>query len=212
MPKHNNVIPNGHFHKAWQNNVRTWFDQPARKLRRRQARQAKAQKIFPRPVAGALRPAVRAQTQKYNSKIRLGRGFTLEELKVAGINRNVAPTIGIAVDHRRTNRSEKSLRDNVQRLKEYKSKLVVFPRNAKKPKAGDSKAEDLTKATQLFGTVQPIKSHRPSVKVHARAITEAERKTSVFTQLRRARADARLVGIRKKRAAAAADAKPAASS
>lgn len=25
--KHNNVVPNGHFHKKWQRRVRTWFDQ-----------------------------------------------------------------------------------------------------------------------------------------------------------------------------------------
>lgn len=27
MVKHNNVVPNGHFHKKWQRRVRTWFDQ-----------------------------------------------------------------------------------------------------------------------------------------------------------------------------------------
>ena len=56
----------------------------------------------------------------------------------AGISRKVAPTIGIAVDHRRKNRSAESLQANVQRLKEYKSKLIVFPRKASKPKQGDS--------------------------------------------------------------------------
>lgn len=35
MVKHNNVVPNGHFRKHWQNYVRTWFNQPARKTRRR---------------------------------------------------------------------------------------------------------------------------------------------------------------------------------
>lgn len=35
MVKHNNVIPNGHFKKHWQNYVKTWFNQPARKTRRR---------------------------------------------------------------------------------------------------------------------------------------------------------------------------------
>ena len=35
MVKHNNVIPNGHFKKHWQNYVKTWFNQPARKQRRR---------------------------------------------------------------------------------------------------------------------------------------------------------------------------------
>jgi hypothetical protein len=35
MVRHNNVIPNGHWKKKWQFRVRTWFNQPARKLRRR---------------------------------------------------------------------------------------------------------------------------------------------------------------------------------
>ena len=39
-------------------------------------------KVFPRPVAGALRPVVRGQTVRYNLKKRFGRGFTFEELKV----------------------------------------------------------------------------------------------------------------------------------
>ena len=46
------------------------------------ARAEKARKVFPRPVAGALRPVVHGQTIKYNLKKRYGRGFTLDELKV----------------------------------------------------------------------------------------------------------------------------------
>lgn len=46
------------------------------------ARQKKAVKIFPRPTVGPLRPIVHSQTLKYNMKLRAGRGFTLEELKV----------------------------------------------------------------------------------------------------------------------------------
>lgn len=42
---------------------------------------------------------------QYNSKVRLGRGFNVEELKEAGISKKMALTIGIAVDHRRTNKS-----------------------------------------------------------------------------------------------------------
>jgi len=82
MVKHNNVLPNAHFHKKWQDHVKTWFNQPARKLRRSINRKKKAARIAPRPVAGPLRPAVRCQTLKYNSRLRYGRGFTLEELKV----------------------------------------------------------------------------------------------------------------------------------
>jgi large subunit ribosomal protein L13e len=39
MVRHNNVIPNGHFKKKWQFRVKTWFNQPARKLRRRNGAQ-----------------------------------------------------------------------------------------------------------------------------------------------------------------------------
>ena len=49
------------------------------------ARAEKARKVFPRPVAGALKPIVRGQTVRYHTKSKLGRGFTLEELKEAGV-------------------------------------------------------------------------------------------------------------------------------
>jgi large subunit ribosomal protein L13e len=116
----------------------------------------------------------------------------------AGINRHFAQTIGIAVDHRRRNKSEGTLAVNVQRLKEYQSKLILFPRNSKKPKAGDSPAEVLKGVRQATGTIQPIKKRSP--KAQSRTITEEEKKTSAYWQLRRARADARLVGFRKKKA------------
>ena len=53
-------------------------------------------------------------------------------LQAAGIPKKLAPTIGIAVDHRRRNCSLEGLQTNVQRLKTYKAKLVVFPRHARK--------------------------------------------------------------------------------
>ena len=81
MVKHNNVIGNGHFKKDWQLRVKTWFNQPAQKNQRRQKRVAKAKQMAPRPLE-SLRPAVRCQTIKYNRKIRAGRGFTADELKV----------------------------------------------------------------------------------------------------------------------------------
>jgi len=65
----------------WQSFVRTWFNQPAKKVARRAARLAKAKQSAPRPI-GELRPIVRGQTNKYNGKVRAGRGFTLDELKV----------------------------------------------------------------------------------------------------------------------------------
>lgn len=83
MGKGNNMVPNQHFHKWWQRHVRTWFNQPARKHRRRIERIKKAKAVFPRPAAGALRPVVRCPTLRYHTKQRTGRGFTLDELKVS---------------------------------------------------------------------------------------------------------------------------------
>ena len=85
-----------------------------------------------------LRPAVRGQTVRYNRKLREGRGFTLAELKAAGINRKEAKGVGIVVDHRRRNLSEEGKILNVERLKAYKQRLIVFPRKSGKPKQGDS--------------------------------------------------------------------------
>mmetsp|Transcript_14608 Transcript_14608/g.31830 ORF Transcript_14608/g.31830 Transcript_14608/m.31830 type:complete len:204 (+) Transcript_14608:34-645(+) len=195
--KHNNVIPNVHFHKDWQNRVKTWFKQAPKKQSRRRTRAVKAARIFPRPVAGLLRPIVRGQTIRYNSKQRLGRGFTLAELKDAGLTAQKAQTIGIAVDYRRKNRSEESVKINSQRLKEYTSKLIVFPRNKKNPKAGDATKEQMAAAVQETGqAVMPIK--RAGSKAHSRAITEADKK-SAFQTLRLAWSSARLDGIKQKK-------------
>jgi large subunit ribosomal protein L13e len=112
MVKHNNVLPNIHLRKHMQRFVKTWFNQPARKHRRAIARQEKATKIFPRPLE-KLRPVVHSLTRKYNSKLRYGRGFTLQEIKKAGLTPKFARTIGIAVDHRRQDTSEESLQMNV---------------------------------------------------------------------------------------------------
>ncbi|KAI9470444.1 50S ribosomal protein L13e [Zychaea mexicana] len=196
--KHNNQLPNQHFRKDWQRRVKTWFDQPGRKKSRRVARVQKAARIAPRPVDGLLRPAVRCPTQRYNMKLRAGRGFTLEEIKEAGINKKVARTIGIAVDHRRRNHSQESLELNVQRLKAYKAKLIVFPRKAGKPKQGDSEAAEVASAVQLRGGILPIQ--QIAAAPEARAITADEKSVNAFKKLRYARSEARTLGAREKRA------------
>merc|ERR1712061_289324 len=66
------------------------------------------------------------QTIKYNLKKKIGRGFTLEQLKMAYISPLLAYRIGIATDYRRKNRSEESLKANVARLKDYRSRLTNF--------------------------------------------------------------------------------------
>lgn len=146
------VLHANHFRKDWQRRVRTWFNQPGRKLRRRNTRKAKAATLGVRPQS-LLRPAVRGQTVRYNRKVREGRGFTLAELKEAGVGRKEARGVGIVVDHRRRNLSEEGKKVNVERLKAYKARLIVFPRKAGKPKKGDSSVCDLYFSPLIFDRI-----------------------------------------------------------
>ncbi|KAL9183651.1 hypothetical protein ACHAXT_004507 [Thalassiosira profunda] len=198
MVKHNNVVPNIHCHKKYCESsrgplkVRLSLDQAGKKKSRRLARAAKAARIAPRPLK-LLRPAVHCPTQRYSAKVRLGKGFTLEELKAAGLTARYARTVGIAVDHRRTNKSAESLAANVARIEEYKSKLVVFPKKRlSKVKKGDSSAEECKAATQLSGTVLPLAG--PSKEIVMEAVPEQE--VSAYTTMRVARQETRIAGHR----------------
>ncbi|KXN83857.1 60S ribosomal protein L13, partial [Leucoagaricus sp. SymC.cos] len=185
-----------HFRKDWQRRVRTWFDQPGRKLRRRNARKAKATTLGVRPLT-LFRPAVHGQTIRYNRKLREGRGFTLAELKEAGIGRKEALGVGIVVDHRRRNLSEEGKKLNVERLKAYKEHLMVFPRKAGKAKKGDSPADDLKAATTR--STLPLPEAYPAEA--PRKITAEEFEFQAYRTLRNERANARYEGARKIRAA-----------
>ena len=101
---------------------------------------------------------VRGPAVRDHRKVRAGRGFSLEELRVAGIHKKVARTFGISVDPRRRNKCTESRQANAQRLKEYCSKLILFPRKPSAPKKGDSSAEELKLATQLTGPVMLIRT------------------------------------------------------
>jgi large subunit ribosomal protein L13e len=175
-------------------------------------------------------------------KVRLGRGFSLEELKVtqrpcttnlyqlaaqeAGISAKLAPTIGIAVDHRRMNHSVESLQSNIQRLKEYRARLVLFPRKASKPRQGDASKEeiaqvsipirvicikeygqnrranivraiDVMQATQLTGPLMPYT--KPELVPETMEITEEMNAFRAHSALRIARNDKKLQGLREVR-------------
>ena len=198
MVKHNNVVPNIHCHKKYCQSsrgplkVRLTLNQASKKKSRRLARAAKAAAIAPRPLK-LLRPAVHCPTQRYSAKVRLGKGFTLEELKAAGLTAQYARTVGIAVDHRRTNKSAESLAANVARLEEYKSKLIVFPKKRlSKVKNGDSSAEECKAATQFKGTVLPLA--KASNEIVMDAVPSQE--VSAFTQMRVARKETKVAGYR----------------
>ena len=132
MVRHNNMIHNVHLKFDWQDKVKTWYNQPGRKHRRRVLRQKKAALQSPNPTH-KLRPIVRGQTNKYNTKIKLGRGFTEKELKEAGIRGlSYARSLGIAIDLRRKDTSKETLDLNAGRIKEYLARMILYPRKEKK--------------------------------------------------------------------------------
>ncbi|OCT45055.1 60S ribosomal protein L13 [Cladophialophora carrionii] len=214
--KHNQQLPNNHFHKDWQRRVRVHFDQPGRKSRRRAARLAKAAAVAPRPV-DKLRPVVRCPTIKYNRRARAGRGFTVQELKEAGIPRKLASTIGIAIDPRRLNTNQETLTLNVQRLKTYKSRLILFPRKSGQFKKLDSSEDDVKLASDSSKIAKKITGVLPidSGVGIKHAFSEVKKgdmpggEEAAYTKLRNLRADARYVGAREKRNKAKAEAEEA---
>ncbi len=199
MVKHNNIIPNIHCKKKWHDStrgplkVKLALNKASKKKSRRLARAAKAAAIAPRPL-DLLRPAVRGQTQRYSAKVRLGRGFTLAEIKAAGLTAAYARTIGIAVDHRRSNRSVEGMEANVARLNEYKSKLIVFPKRRGSIKAGDASKEETSAATQLTGKLMPIAKAADEIVMEE--VTEEMKANVAYTQMRLARAETRVEGYR----------------
>lgn len=72
---------------------------------------------------------------------------------------------------------------NIQRLKEYRSKLILFPLNEKKIRKGESTLEECKLATQLRGKVMPIKKEKPTIEF--RAVTKDEKKFKAFAALRK---------------------------
>jgi len=215
----NNVIPNVHFRKVNgqqcgpKNRVfmRTWLNQAGRKKRRLTTRRKRTAAMAPRPAAGLLRPVVHPPTQRYNMKLRLGRGFTLDELREAKIPPKLAPTIGIAVDHRRRNRCTESLAENVNRLKLYRSKLLIFPNHTSKKcaKKGIAKSWQVTPRSELQNLAQNtnktiIPVPKPTLREKARAITSEEKEKSAYKTMRKARTDAKYWGVKKKKADAKA--------
>ncbi|EED93080.1 RL13e, ribosomal protein 13e 60S large ribosomal subunit [Thalassiosira pseudonana CCMP1335] len=198
MVKHNNVIPNIHCKKKYCESsrgplkVKLALNQATKKKSRRLARAAKAAAIAPRPLQ-LLRPAVHCPTQRYSAKVRLGKGFTLEELKAAGLTARYARTVGIAVDHRRTNRSADSLATNVARLEEYKSKLIVFPKKRlSKVKNGDSSKEECKAATQMQGTILPLAKAAHEVVMDS----VPSQDVTAYTAMRLARQETKVAGYR----------------
>lgn len=127
--------------------------------------------------------------------------------KAANIPRKLAPTIGISVDPRRQNLSEESLKANVERLKAYQQRLILFPRNAKAPKKGEASAEEV-KAVKEGSNVRQARQAFPidnKVVIQEAKLSENPSTENAYRTLRDARSEARLVGKREKRAKAKAE-------
>lgn len=150
--KRNNALPNNHFKKT-SKRIKTWFNQPANKERRRATRLMKAKKIFPVPLE-KLRPIVRCPTIRYNKKERLGKGFTPEECKAAGLNYIYARTIGISIDLKRRNMNQEAFDQNVQRLIAYQSKIKIFKTKS-----------EAKNAVQYMKQIMPMVKNEPVVEV-----------------------------------------------
>lgn len=167
MVRHNNMIHNVHLKFDWQDKVKTWYNQPGRKHRRRVLRQKKAALQSPNPTH-KLRPIVRGQTNKYNTKIKLGRGFTEKELKEAGIRGlSYARSLGIAIDLRRKDTSKETLDLNAGRIKEYLARMILYPRKEKKPE----KKPQVPEATE-----EKIKSAEAGIQNTLKGVIELPKK------------------------------------
>lgn len=193
MVAHNNPIQSAHLRKKWQFHVKTWFNQPAKKEARRVARAAKARRVNPRPVE-KLRPVVRCQTNKYNTKARAGRGFTPAELKAAGYSTKYAQGLGVAVDFRRRNKSEEGFQVNVERLKQYKDQVVILQskKKARKDEVAKTTAVKQVKQSVAFPITNKAVVEAP------RAPTESEvaLKGKVANMLRQALMNKKMYGRR----------------
>jgi len=133
------------------------------------------------------------------------------ELKEAKIPRKLAPTIGIPVDFRRQNLSQESLTLNVARLKAYRERLILFPRKSGQHKKLDSSKEELSAAkdgVKHLGRVLPIDTGtglKHGLSEVAKGEMPESEEGGVYRKLRDLRSEARLVGVREKRAKAKAD-------
>lgn len=146
-----------------------WFNQPAQKRKRRQLREIKAKKQFPMPLE-KLAPVIRQPTQRHNHKIRLGRGFTEEEIKKAGLEFKYALAIGIKYDKRRKDRNMETFDRNVNRIKDYVANVKVY-KNRREAKADN--------ASSYKGIIFPVKNERP--KTQFINISELDRFAQQFT-------------------------------
>jgi len=117
------------------------------------------------------------------------------------------------VDPRRANLSQEPVAVNVERLKAYRARLILFPRKSGQHKTLDASKEDVKAAQEEHGKIIKHLGKVLPIENVSRAAAVGEVKRSemgegtkdAYRTLRLARSDARLVGVREKRAKAKAD-------
>ena len=156
----------------------------------RKNRIAKAKLIAPNPTH-KLRPIVRGQTNKYNSKVRLGKGFTVAELKEAQINGiNYARSLGIAIDLKRKDTCKETTSLNAQRIKDYVSRMILYPRKEgkldKKAQVKEATEEQLkapeAKMQNTCKKIIPFPKEEPGYSFSA--IPDALKKENIYKKQR----------------------------
>lgn len=117
------------------------------------------------------------------------------------------------MDPRRANLSQEPIAVNVERLKAYRARLILFPRKSGQHKTLDASKEDVKAAQEEHGKIIKHLGKVLPIENVSRAAAVGEVKRSemgegtkdAYRTLRLARSDARLVGVREKRAKAKAD-------
>ena len=117
------------------------------------------------------------------------------------------------MDPRRANLSTESLTINVARLKAYRERLILFPRRSGQHKKLDSSKEDIEayakgekEGAHKVHHILPIKNVAKEDAVGEISTSDMpEGEEAAYRKLREARSEARLVGVREKRAKAKAE-------
>lgn len=112
------------------------------------------------------------------------------------------------MDPRRQNLSTESLSANVARLKEYRARLILFPRKAGQQKKGDATKEEIASAKNTTSSIKqglPIVHTDASLKEISKSDMPEPIEGGAYRKLRDARSEARNRGMREKRAKEKAD-------
>lgn len=96
----------------------------------------------------------------------------------------------------------------MERLQEYRKRLILFPRRNGKSKQGDASAEDLKTAKsgeKIAATAAAAFPIKNVVEFEEGPISKYKGEDKAFRKLRDSRSEARLIGVREKRAKAKAE-------